>query len=136
MVLIMIDTDTCFLKICIPAGIDIREFLRITVTQREPAALYLDHEPVAFPERVCHVGQFKPNSFHSAWTEGFRLFKTVPEFSAEDFTSYKHLIPAQRIYSLCFPDRININPLIRKGIRENIYDLDYKISIRRADACA
>ena len=60
---------------------DVAEFLRIPVDQGEPRALYLDHDPVAFEKRVQNVRKFKFHIAYLSGDEGFRLFKTVAEFS-------------------------------------------------------
>ena len=54
-----------FLKVLVTTGVDVHHLLWIAVNQREPTALNLYHDPVAFFERVgdiihgkFHIGNF------------------------------------------------------------------------------
>jgi hypothetical protein len=47
------------LKIFFGGCVNVDKFLRVKVNQRKPAALYLNHNFVALPERVVHVVEFE-----------------------------------------------------------------------------
>ena len=52
----MKDPDRRFLKIAVIAFVNVYEFLWVAVSQREPAALDLDHEAMSFFKRMRYIG--------------------------------------------------------------------------------
>src|SRR5258706_10861718 len=91
------DRNRHFLKITISAFVYIDKLLWIAIHQREPGTLNLNHEPMAFLERVGYIGQFKFYALHFVGCKGLWLFKTVSESSAHDLTANQHLVSAHRI---------------------------------------
>lgn len=63
------------LKGILTTGIYVSESLRISVKQGKPAALYLDHHPVAPAEAVIDVGQYKAYAGDLTGVEGFGFLK-------------------------------------------------------------
>src|ERR1700759_756898 len=110
-------------------GINISKLLWVPVRQRKPAALNLDHQAVSLFKCMSYIRQTELNGFYFPRLEGNGCFKTFPVFTPEYFSTYQHLISSHGIYSFGFVYSININALIRKTIRKNVYDFHYKISI-------
>lgn len=67
--------------------VDIDELLRIAIDQRKPAALYLNHEPVPFPERMEYVGHPIFDLCDLPWDERFGTCEAVAEFSSEQLST-------------------------------------------------
>src|SRR5688500_17901448 len=93
----MINTDGCFLEIVVISLVNIHEFLWIPVSKRKPAALHLDHKPVAFFKSVSNIRQFKFHLLNFIWLERDRVGKTIPELSPHDLPTNQHLISAHRV---------------------------------------
>src|SRR6185369_5514233 len=130
----MINANPGLLKIFVAAGIDIGKFLRVAVGEGEPAALDLYHDPVSLFESMRQVGHRKFYRFSFFRFEGYWLFKTVSEFTPEYITTHEHLIATERVYSFRFLNRIDVDTLKGKAVREYVDQFYHKISIGGADA--
>src|SRR5579862_4726461 len=97
MIGIVEDADRLLLEIAVVGRINVHKFLRIPVNQREPAALYLDHEPVPLFKRMSHIGGRPFYCLHLAGSEGNGLFEAFPEATSHDLGTDEHLITAHRI---------------------------------------
>src|SRR5579872_4343196 len=84
---------------------NIDERLRISVGQREPGTLHLDHDAVSTAECVIHILHREIDFFHLAWSKCFRLFKAVTKLSAEGFAAHQLLVPSH-----CESSRKHIRP--------------------------
>src|ERR1700740_444113 len=91
MLCVMIDPDRGFLKITVAGLGDVDEFLRISVDQREPTALYLPHYAMSFEETMRQVIEHQLNRRNLIGREWFRPDKTIPEFPPQ------HLRPHQQL---------------------------------------
>ena len=80
------------LKSIFPALVDIGKSLRIHVEERKPAALNLNHDPVAFLETVVHMRQSEAYPGDLTWLKGLRFFIAVPVFTPEDIPAHQHLV--------------------------------------------
>src|SRR6185437_9495490 len=89
---IMPDPDGCLLKIRLAAGGNIDEGLRVAVDQREPAALHLDHDPVALFEGVGDLVNIKGDLSRSVGNEGLGFFVAVAKFATKDLGADKALV--------------------------------------------
>src|ERR1044072_272358 len=65
--------------------LDVR--LRVAVVQREERRLHLDHDSMARPKYVVHVGQFPCVMLHFAWLEWRGLRKAFQVAAAEDLNT-------------------------------------------------
>src|SRR5215216_401928 len=65
--------------------LDVR--LRVAVVQREERRLHLDHDSMARPKYVVHVGQFPCVALHFAWLEWRGLRKAFQVAAAEDLNT-------------------------------------------------
>jgi hypothetical protein len=72
----------------------LHKLLRITIGQREPAALNLHHDPVALAEGVGDIGQIENDAIGFSGFERNRFFKTLPELAAERLAPNQSLIRA------------------------------------------
>ena len=70
------------------------ECLRVTVDHGEPAALNLDHHPMPFPEYMINLMQSDYKFLRLARNKGFRVRKTLSEFSPKHFHCHRKLIAA------------------------------------------
>ena len=64
------ELDFSFLKIFLFGCADVHKFLGIQVNQRKPAALYLHHYSMVFPESMVDVVQVEfyfVNVIHNQW---------------------------------------------------------------------
>ncbi len=86
-----------FLKSLSFALVDIHELLRVAVHQRKPAALDLDHQPVALLKGVRHIGKFVFNTLYFIGLESFGLLKTIAETAAHHLATNQHLVTADRV---------------------------------------
>src|ERR1044072_7869512 len=65
--------------------LDVR--LRVAVVQRKEGRLHLDHDSMAPPKYVVHVGQFPCVALHFAWLEWRGLRKAFQVAAAEDLNT-------------------------------------------------
>src|SRR5882757_10687678 len=93
----MIYTDRFLLKIAVIGSINIHIFLRISIYQREPGTLHLDHQPVAFLKGMRHIGNRKLHCLHLAGSKRLGYFKAFAEAAAHDLGMDKHLVTAHRV---------------------------------------
>ena len=89
--------DGRFSEVLIPRFIDIHELLRVTVHQREPAALHLDHKLMAFFESMCDIRQGELYLLRFIRLKGYRRFKTLPELPSHDLSTNQHLVATHGI---------------------------------------
>src|SRR5438477_2242941 len=74
---------------------NIHKALGIAIDQRKPRALNLYHYPMLPAESVTHVGHRKLDLRDLARLEGFRLLKTIAEFSPKHISPHKLLIATE-----------------------------------------
>src|SRR5579862_5635604 len=121
----MVDPDGRLVKVIIVAGGDIREYLRIPVYQREPAALYLHHDPVAFFECMVNFIELEFDLGSFSRHKRLRLLIAVPEFTAEYFGT-DHALESHHI----LPPGIIGRLVIVAG--KNVNDFDHHIGVSSA----
>src|SRR5258708_23142996 len=84
-----INFDCRFYKVFFVSLINVVNiFLRIAVDVRKPCAVNLNHHPMPFLERVQQILQSKVYIGDLIRSKGLRLFKTISEAAAEDFTAH------------------------------------------------
>lgn len=91
------DADGRLLEIAVIRGINVDKLLRIPINQREPAALDLDHEPVAFFKGMGNIRNSPFDCLYLAGSKGDRFFEAFPEATAHDLSVYQHLVAAHGI---------------------------------------
>ena len=91
----MPDADRCFLEIAFSRRRDIDKGLRVPVYEREPAALHLYHDAVAFLKGVRDLVELKSNLCRLARHQGFGFFKAVAELAPEHLRPDEALIRAR-----------------------------------------
>ena len=68
------------------------KLLWITINNREPTALDLHHQAMAFFENMIHLVQTNHKFFRFVWNQGLGFGKTFPVPAAEYFHGYRKLI--------------------------------------------
>ena len=86
---IMVYLEGGFLKIGIPTGGDCKELLWIPVHERKPAALDLDHYPVALFEGMGNFIETKGYFCRFSRFKGLRLLIAVAKLAPEHFCPYQ-----------------------------------------------
>src|ERR1035437_10003061 len=129
----MINLYIAFDKVLIVTGIDIDELLGVAISEREPAALNLHHQPVAFFKSMSHVWDSKMDGFDFSRFEWFRRFKTFTKSSPHDFCVYEHFVPPHGIGFCRIIFIIDIDIVKRKGIGKYVNQFYNKISISTTD---
>src|SRR5208283_2432242 len=66
---------------------NVHKYLWIAISQRKPRALHLHHDAMATPEGMVHILHRESYFLHFARRKRFGVFITVPEFSAEWFST-------------------------------------------------
>src|SRR5690348_3631246 len=87
---------------------NIRKDLRVSVHQRKPRTLQLDHDPVSLLKTMIDIRHGEPNLLDVSRPERFWLLKAMAEFAAEWLTAYELLISAQRATCIL---GVNVNQL-------------------------
>ena len=118
----MVNPDSCFLKIILITFVNINKFLRISVDQWEPAALYLYHKLMTFLEFVCYIRDTETNFCYFTRDKWFRILKAVPVLASHHFPSDEHLVATQRYLNIGISRWDYL-------VGENINDLNNKIGI-------
>ncbi|MNY45982.1 hypothetical protein D3C86_1811220 [compost metagenome] len=93
----MVDRDPGFLKIGFRCFENVYKLLRITVHEREPAALDLDHHAMTFFESMRYLIQFHGHFFNFVFHKWLRFRKAVPELAAQYLGTY-HLLVTVHLY--------------------------------------
>ena len=95
----VIDTFSRFLKICIRTQLVIRhELLRVARDQREPGALHLYNDAVAFLEGVHNAGHHIRNLCRYIRPQRLRPFEAVAKARRHRLAAQKHFVTIRREY--------------------------------------
>ena len=97
---------------------NIFKLLRIQINQRKPSALYLQHDPMARPERMANIRHDKFNLGRLVGDKRLRLSSIAAILSAKRLASNHLLIPAHLHFRGV---RVGIRIIVRININQ-LYD--------------
>jgi hypothetical protein len=97
--------------------------LWVTVNQWKPAALYLDHDEMAFPESMCNIVHGIFYIRNPARNKCFWFFVAVTIPAAKNISPNEHLISVQNI---SVSARIGILKIINQSLCLSIIPIYYQ----------
>src|SRR5258708_14300863 len=71
--------------------------LRVTVVQREPARLHLNHQAMSGQEDMVRIRQIEPETNFLVGRDRLWIIETLIIAAAKDITCYHQLIPTQLV---------------------------------------
>lgn len=84
------------LKIFRASGGNINERLRISINQREPGALHLNHHAMSSAKGMTNILQRELEVRDFTRLERGRLLEALPKLAAQDVTSHELLVASHR----------------------------------------
>src|SRR5262245_8853425 len=84
----MIDSNGRFPEILLFCLRNISKSLRISVYERKPAALDLNHDTMTWQKLMGNLIEFKAQTRLFAWFEGFRVFIALSKFPPEHISPH------------------------------------------------